>query len=146
MDVRGVAEEERAGVAKATRDAVMHMVRRKPVDPIDRDAHPFDNGLTDVIPADVAAVLGTRPHGSNQSRTPGRFQRENREEVRPVERNVQLVIHHRPACLDVRHVEHVRVGSAGKIRAEDLAHFRVRAVAAGNIRGFTRSFAAIGHT
>jgi hypothetical protein len=40
--------------------------------------------------------------------------REEREKIRPVERNMHLSVHCGSACLDIGNVEHVLVRSAGK--------------------------------
>ena len=56
---------------------------------------------------------------------------------------MQLVVHHRPRRLHVRHVEDTRVRSAGKADAEDLTHFRMRSVATREIGRFTELFITV---
>jgi hypothetical protein len=50
VDVRGIAEEERASRPESVRDAVMHAVCRKPVHTRDVDTHPVDDVPCHVVP------------------------------------------------------------------------------------------------
>ena len=59
VDVRGVAEQERAALAEMIGDAMVHAVGREPVHALDVDAHPLDHALAHVVPRQVL-VLGVR--------------------------------------------------------------------------------------
>ena len=84
-------------------------------------------------------MLGFIAHGADEPRAALALQRKHGEKIGVVERDVHLAVHHRAARLDVRDIEQVRIGAAGKAGAQRFADARVRAVAAGEIRGGTVS-------
>src|SRR5207249_12061849 len=66
------------------------------------------------------------------------------EELRLVQRAMQLAIHGRSACLDVGDVEDMRVRAAREADGEPVSHRRVRAVTAGDVGRLAGFFRAVG--
>ena len=96
VDVRGVAEKKRPAGAKARGDPVMDVIGGKPVDLGDLDAQALQNDRAHVGPLQRSAALRRRVlDGSDQPRVAVALHRERGEEAGIVERDMQLVIHHR---------------------------------------------------
>ena len=113
VDVRGVPEQKGAAVAKRPGDTVVNVIRREPVDALDRDAHALDDAWTHILPGDQPVRFGCLlPHRADQSGATGRLEREHGEEIGSVERHMQLAIHDRAACLHIGDVEHMGIGPA----------------------------------
>ena len=57
VNVCRVAQEERASTPEAIGDAMVNLVRRKPIDALDVDSHPFDDARAHIVPGQ--GVTGT---------------------------------------------------------------------------------------
>ncbi len=57
VDVRGVAEDERATISKMIRNAMMHAICRKPVHALDLDVHLLDHALAYVVPRKLLVLM-----------------------------------------------------------------------------------------
>jgi len=145
VNVRGVAGEECAALPEVGDDAMVDVIRGEPVDALDVDAEMREHLLADVVPGEPTRTLRRLGlHGADEPRLALAREREHCEEIRFVERHVQLVIHDGAGGLRVGDVEDVRVGAAGKRRAEDLAHPGAGAVASDEPRRFARFLRAVG--
>jgi hypothetical protein len=103
---------------------MVHVIRREPVHASDVDTHRFDHARADIVPGQVLApvrVLRCISHRADESRAMRVFQREHREEVRAVERDMDLAVHHWPSGLDIGDVEQVLVRPAGKADGQRFA-------------------------
>ena len=152
VDVRGVAEQERATFAEMIGDPMVHAVGREPVHALDVDAHPLDHALAHVVPRQVLAlVFGFLAHGADEPRAPLALQREDGEKIGRVQADVQLAVHHRSARFHVGDIKEVGVHPARETDSQRLAHDGMRAITSGNIgcrarfRGSIRSFQACEH-
>ena len=115
VDVRGVAEQERAALPEPIGDPMVHVIGREPVHALDVDAHPLDHAPADVVPRQVLVLLsGVRAHGADEPRVPLLLQRKDGEKIGRVQGDVQLAVHRRSARFDVGDVEQVVVGAAGE--------------------------------
>ena len=83
---------------------------------------------------------------ADEARVSLALQREQQDELRLVQRSVQLPVHLRATRLDVRDVEEMLVRAAGESDAERLARGRVRAVAARKVRGLESLLGSVGVT
>ena len=129
-----IAQQEYAAFAKRVRNAVMHMVGRKPVDALDGNAHTLQQALAHVFPGE--GPRGTRrvlAHRTDEAGATFALERKRTKKIHVVQRHVQLLVRHRAAGLNVGHVEDVRVSPAGEAGAQDFAHLGMRAIATGEI-------------
>ena len=110
MDMRGVAEQERAAVAEVPRDPMMHAIGREPIHPVDIDLQVVDRAAADVLePERIGTVGALVPHGSDQTGTAIAGQREDGEKVGLVEVGVQFAIDGTTGRLDVGDVEDLAI-------------------------------------
>src|SRR5215469_2861896 len=145
MDVRGVAEQERAALAEVLRHAMVDAIGREPVDLLDFDLEIVDDPPADVLEFERISMPGAfAPYRADQPRTSFSGQRKHREEVGLLEIDMEFAIERRAAGLDIRHVEQVLVGAARISRAHRLAHNRVRAVASSDVGCLACFFLAVG--
>ena len=139
MNVRRVAEHERAILAKTVGHAMVHAVGREPVHAPDVDPYPFDHALAHIVPRQVLVpTFGFIPHCADEPRTPVALQWEHREEIGSVQRDVQFAVQRRSACLDVGDVEQMFIRAARKADLQRLAHGGMGSVAPGNVRRLAR--------
>ena len=122
VDVRGVAEQERAALAEPIGDPMVHAVGREPVHALDVDAHPLDDAPAHVVPGQLLVlVLGVRAHGADEPRATVLLQRKDGEEIARVQGRVQLAVHRRAARFDVGDVEEMIVGAAWEANPQRFA-------------------------
>lgn len=102
---------------------MVHAIGREPVHAVDVDAHPLDHPLCHIVPGQVVAVVGGLvANGSDEPHAMVAGHREQREEIGAVEGDVYVTVNGRSACIDVCHVEQVRVGAAWKTDGQPLTH------------------------
>ncbi len=132
VNVRGIAEQKGAAVAEVLGDAMMDAVGGEPVDALDVDVNPVEDALGDVLPGEVVAGLFGLlvAYRADEANAAVVVERKDREEVRVVERDVELAVGDRAGGLNIRDVEEVRVLSPGEADVELLPHDRARSVAA----------------
>jgi hypothetical protein len=93
VDVRRVTKQERASFSKMRRHPVMHMIGRKPVDLPDLDLEVVDRPIADVFKRKRVNAVGTLiAYRPDQARSSLSGQRENAEEIRLVEIDMQFAI------------------------------------------------------
>ena len=120
VNVRRITEEERASAAEPVGDSMVHAIGREPVHAVDVDPHPLEHTPADIVPGQVLAPvrgLPRRPAPCRRAEPGPHLQRKDCEEIRAVERDVDVAIHHRSARLDIGDVEQVLVGSAVRSRS-----------------------------
>ena len=117
MNMRGVAQQERASLAKLLRDAMMNAVGRKPIDAFHFDLEILNGAAPHIFKLKMLVVLRRIvAHRTDQPRSAGVLQREHREEVGVIEVDVQFAVHRGSGGLDIRNIEQMVVGSARGIR------------------------------
>jgi hypothetical protein len=57
VDVRGVADQERATLAEMIGDPMVHVIGREPVHALDVDSHPLDHALAHVVPRQFPVLV-----------------------------------------------------------------------------------------
>jgi hypothetical protein len=123
MDMRGVAEQERAIFAEVLRHPMMHVIGREPIHLLDLNLEVVDSLAADVPELERIGMIGALvPDGSDQTRPAFAGQREDGKEVGFVKVDVQFAIDGGTGRLDIGDVEHMAIGSAGKTSAEGLTH------------------------
>ena len=144
MNVRRIAEQECAALSKFRDDAMVDVIRREPIDARNNDAETLDHAAADVVPPELV-VRSVFANDSDQPYMSVALQRKRCDKIRLVERNVKLVIDDRSARFCIGNVKHMGVSPARERASEHFAHFRMRAVATGDVRSFAGCFAAVGH-
>src|SRR5262245_51682120 len=118
MDVRCVAEEERAAFAELRRDSVVHVIRREPIDSADVEAELLDRATTDVLERKLAALDDRFPfESSDEPNVVVARHREYRQEIGLAKVDMQFAIDGRSARFDVGDVEDPLVAPTGKANA-----------------------------
>ncbi len=118
VDVGGVAEEEGSAVAEARRHAMVDTVRREPVHPGVRELHPIHRSALDVVERDRVIGLLASVHEAHQAQVSGTLQREDQEEIRVLDVDVQLIVDDGTARLNVGDIEVSLIGAAREFDAE----------------------------
>jgi len=82
VNVRCIAQQKCAAVPEFRNDAVVDVIRREPIDPLDVDADPLDDAPADVVPSELV-VRNVRLFLDRPDQTRARFalQRENAEKI-----------------------------------------------------------------
>ena len=131
MDVRGVAQQEAAAIAKARGAAVADPVSRKPATGL--EGQPGSRLLADrgdhVVEIQVFFPAQGGRHDPHDSPVVGPPHREEQVESPAPQVHVDLVRRHRSRHLRIGHEEHVLVGRALERDPAQIAHGAVRAVA-----------------
>src|SRR5580658_395831 len=139
VDVRCIAQQKRAALAKMFSNTMVDPVGREPVHALDVDTHPLKHSRAHIIPGKILAlVFRFVAQGTDQPGTPFVLQWEDGEKIGPVQTDVDLPIHHWSAAFHVGDIEDVTVFAAAKWNLEGLARGGVRAVASRNIGGPAR--------
>lgn len=98
----------------------------------------MDCTIADVLEFQTVDMIGALvADGSDKPSSPIIGQRKDGQKISLVEIDVEFTIDCRTCSFDVRDVENLRISSAGETCADGLAYNRTRAVAAGDIAGFT---------
>jgi len=78
----------------------------------------------------VFSFIAHRPHKSS---TPRAIQREHRNKIGPVQRNMQFAVHRFSAGIHVSDIEDMRVSPTRKANTQRTAHRRACSIAARNV-------------
>src|SRR5690348_400911 len=106
VNMRGVAEQECASVAKAIGYAMMHTVSGEPVHALHLDAHGVHYSFADIIPFEfVASTCSFIAHSANEPYSSLASPWKHGEKVGSIECDVEIAIHRRTAALHVSDVE-----------------------------------------
>ena len=104
--MRGVAQEEGPSPPEMIRDPMVDPIRREPVHALDGDTHAAEQVGADVVPGEPVGGVRVVAYEADEARVSLALQREQQDELRLVQRSVQLPVHLRATRLDVRDVFH----------------------------------------
>jgi hypothetical protein len=145
MDMRRIAQQKGAALAKMIRDAVVHAIAREPVHLLDFNFQMVDRAVADIgeLQRGVVVAVGF-PHHADQPHTFLQRERKDRQKIGFIEIDMEFAIDRRPGTIDIGDIESLLVSASRKSRFHGLAHGGMGAVAPGDVERLALLLRTIG--